>query len=87
MEKWQSDMEAVHNKAELIIAKQRHGPTGKIPLFFEGEFTRFADLDVAHGGLSRCWPSRRPRNRSRRDRGQLARARSPAIRPGRSAAW
>jgi len=45
MEKWTQDMEAVHNKAELIIAKQRHGPTGKIDLFFEGEFIRFADLD------------------------------------------
>jgi replicative DNA helicase len=48
-EKWQSDMSAVYNKAELILAKQRHGPTGKIDLFFEGEFTRFADLDTVHG--------------------------------------
>jgi len=50
MEKWTQDMEAVHNKAELIIAKQRHGPTGTIPLFFEGEYTRFADLDPHHSG-------------------------------------
>ncbi|HSU06731.1 MAG TPA: DnaB-like helicase C-terminal domain-containing protein, partial [Acetobacteraceae bacterium] len=50
LEKWQRDMEAVHNKAELIIAKQRHGPTGKIDLFFEAEFTRFADLDQVHSG-------------------------------------
>jgi replicative DNA helicase len=50
MEKWTQDMEAVHNKAELIIAKQRHGPVGTIPLFFEGEFTRFADLDTHHSG-------------------------------------
>jgi replicative DNA helicase len=48
-QKWQSDMEAVYHKAELILAKQRHGPTGKIDLFFEGEFTRFADLDTVHG--------------------------------------
>jgi replicative DNA helicase len=48
-QKWQSDMGAVYNKAELILAKQRHGPTGKIDLFFEGEFTRFADLDTIHG--------------------------------------
>ena len=41
-------MERVHNQAELIIAKQRHGPTGTIQLFFEGEFTRFADLDLQH---------------------------------------
>jgi replicative DNA helicase len=46
--KWQADMANVHNKAELILAKQRHGPTGTIPLFFEGEFTRFADLDQHH---------------------------------------
>ncbi len=48
MEKWQKDMENAHNKAELIIAKQRHGPTGTIKLFFEGEFTRFGDLDQHH---------------------------------------
>jgi replicative DNA helicase len=50
LDKWQRDMEDVHNKAELIIAKQRHGPTGKIDLFFEAEFTRFHDLDQQHGG-------------------------------------
>ncbi|MGH7210983.1 MAG: DnaB-like helicase C-terminal domain-containing protein, partial [Acetobacteraceae bacterium] len=49
MEKWKRDMEQVHNKAELIIAKQRHGPTGKIDLFFEAEFTLFADLDQTRG--------------------------------------
>jgi replicative DNA helicase len=48
MEKWKSDMQNVYQKAELILAKQRHGPTGKIDLFFEGEFTRFADLDTTH---------------------------------------
>ncbi len=46
--KWQRDMDRVYNKAELFIAKQRHGPTGKIDLFFEAEFTRFADLDTQH---------------------------------------
>ncbi len=50
LEKWQRDMELVHNKAELLLEKQRHGPTGKIELFFEGEFTRFADLDPIHNG-------------------------------------
>ena len=49
MDKWQQDMERVHNRAELLIEKQRHGPTGKIDLLFEGEFTRFADLDLVHG--------------------------------------
>ena len=48
LNKWQQDMEQVHNKAELILAKNRHGPTGTIPLYFEGEFTRFGDLDQVH---------------------------------------
>jgi replicative DNA helicase len=48
-QKWQNDMSNVYNKAELIIGKQRHGPTGKIDLFFESEFIRFADLDTVHG--------------------------------------
>ena len=48
LSKWQQDMEQVHNKAELILAKNRHGPTGMIPLYFEGEFTRFGDLDQVH---------------------------------------
>jgi replicative DNA helicase len=48
-DKWQRDMELVHNRAELLIEKNRHGATGKIDLFFEGEFTRFADLDLHHG--------------------------------------
>ena len=50
MDKWQQDMERVHNRAELLIEKQRHGPTGKIDLLFEGEFTRFADIDLVHSG-------------------------------------
>jgi len=43
-EKWQLDMELAHGKAEVIIAKQRHGPTGTVDLQFEGQFTRFSDL-------------------------------------------
>jgi len=50
LDKWQRDMELVHNKAEILIEKQRHGPTGKIDVLFEGEYTRFADLDVVHAG-------------------------------------
>ncbi|WP_319414005.1 replicative DNA helicase [uncultured Cohaesibacter sp.] len=41
---WQSEMERCMGKAEVIIAKQRHGPTGIVPLAFQGEFTRFSDL-------------------------------------------
>jgi replicative DNA helicase len=47
VDKWKQDMERAHNKADLIIAKQRHGPTGGIQLFFEAEFTRWADLEHA----------------------------------------
>ncbi|XAO71178.1 MAG: replicative DNA helicase [Acetobacteraceae bacterium] len=48
LDDWHRKMDLVHNKAELILEKQRHGPTGTIPLYFEGEFTRFADLDTHH---------------------------------------
>jgi replicative DNA helicase len=41
--KWLTEMTEAHNKAEVIIAKQRHGPTGNVNLQFEGEFTRFSD--------------------------------------------
>ncbi len=50
-EKWQQDMDRVHNRAELFLAKQRHGPTGKIDLYFEAEFTRFANLDLHHSDV------------------------------------
>jgi replicative DNA helicase len=42
--KWQAEMERVHGTAEVIIGKQRHGPTGTVKLTFQGEFTRFGDL-------------------------------------------
>jgi len=40
---WQEKMNLVHNLAELIIGKQRHGPTGVIRLEFESAFTKFKD--------------------------------------------
>ena len=41
---WQAKMNEVSHLAELIIGKQRHGPTGNISLEFEEMFTKFKDL-------------------------------------------
>ncbi len=41
---WAAEMERVHGLAELIVAKQRHGSTGKVRLRFEARITRFSDL-------------------------------------------
>ncbi|MXV45014.1 replicative DNA helicase [Saccharibacter sp. 17.LH.SD] len=48
LDDWQRRMMTVHNQADLILEKQRHGPTGTISLYFEGEFTRFGNLDTLH---------------------------------------
>jgi len=37
-----------NNLIELIVAKQRNGPTGSAKLFFSREICRFGDLDVIH---------------------------------------
>ena len=41
---WQAKMNEVSNLAEIIISKQRHGPTGNIMLEFEAMFTKFKDI-------------------------------------------
>ncbi len=41
---WQAKMNEVSNLAEIIIGKQRHGPTGNIMLEFEAMFTKFKDI-------------------------------------------
>jgi replicative DNA helicase len=46
---WQALLERVTNIGEVIVAKQRHGPVGTVRLQFNGQFTRFADLDDWHG--------------------------------------
>ncbi len=42
--KWQAEMDRVTGKAEVIIGKQRHGPTGTMQLAFDASVTRFSDL-------------------------------------------
>jgi replicative DNA helicase len=44
-DEWVAKMDLVHNMAEVIVAKQRHGPTNKVALTFEGKFTKFGNLD------------------------------------------
>ncbi|WP_375683972.1 MULTISPECIES: replicative DNA helicase [unclassified Bartonella] len=43
-QKWLEIMDKAFGKADVIIAKQRHGPTGIVPLAFQSDFTRFSDL-------------------------------------------
>ena len=43
-DKWREEMERVYGLAELIVAKQRHGATGKVRMRFEPRITRFSDL-------------------------------------------
>ena len=43
-QKWQEKMAKIHNVSEVIIAKQRHGPIGKVNLHFEGAITKFSNL-------------------------------------------
>jgi len=47
-QRWQQRLGEVHNTAEVIIAKQRHGPIGTVRLYFDGQFTKFGDLDQHH---------------------------------------
>lgn len=42
---WQQQLGECANKAECIVAKQRHGPIGSVPLYFDASRTRFSDLE------------------------------------------
>jgi replicative DNA helicase len=43
-EDWRQRCEQNYGKAEVIVSKQRHGPTGIVRLSFEGQFTKFGNL-------------------------------------------
>ena len=44
LRRWQNRMAKVHNIAEVIVAKQRHGRIGTVKLYFDGKFTKFDNL-------------------------------------------
>jgi replicative DNA helicase len=44
-QEWEQKKQSKQNLAEVIIAKQRHGPIGTVELHFEGQFTRFSNLE------------------------------------------
>jgi replicative DNA helicase len=50
MAEWQNRMTSVHNVAEAVIGKQRHGPIGIVEMYFDAQYTRFKDLDRIHRG-------------------------------------
>ena len=43
---WEERYEELKNKATLIVAKQRHGSTGNVPLHFQSEFTKFTSPNM-----------------------------------------
>jgi len=48
-DEWMEEGHKIEGRAEVIVAKQRHGSTGIVPMRFEKEITRFSDLaDEAH---------------------------------------
>ena len=42
---WQQKMDEVSRLADIIIGKQRHGPTGNVKVEFEAMYTKFKDLE------------------------------------------
>lgn len=45
---WQDNMAKVYNVAEVIVAKQRHGPISTVRLYFDGMLTKFGNLAHTH---------------------------------------
>jgi replicative DNA helicase len=50
-ESWKERCEQTYGKAEVIVAKQRHGPTGIVRLSFEGAITKFDNLPADADGV------------------------------------
>ena len=48
-EYYDRENEDLKGKAEIIIAKQRNGPTGSVHMAYLADFTRFENLDTMHG--------------------------------------
>ena len=42
---WRQKMDEVSSLAEIMISKQRHGPTGNVKVEFEAMYTKFKDLE------------------------------------------
>ena len=48
-EDYYKDDPAKENVAQVIIAKNRHGATGKADLGWYGQYTKFISVDTTHG--------------------------------------
>jgi len=51
MSAWAARAEKLHDLAEVIIAKHRHGPTATIELMFEPDLTRFSCVERRYGSM------------------------------------
>lgn len=50
---WQKNMSEIYNVAEVIIAKQRHGPISTVALHFDAQRTKFSNLSKEAQGTYR----------------------------------
>ena len=50
MEQWEDRRSKATGRAEIIVAKQRHGPTGRVMLRFHAEMTKFEDINESEEG-------------------------------------